>query len=83
MRKLLISGCVGSVLAVLLLSGCRTPGLAAQREYKFVRLTWGEKDSPDARLNELARQGWKIEESHISYTPYVYTGDFLFVRLAR
>lgn len=83
MRKLII-GCIGSVLTVLLVSGCRTPDTSYQKqEYKFVRLTWGDKGSPDEKLNELGGQGWKIEKSQISYTPYLYTGDFLFARPAQ
>jgi hypothetical protein len=68
-------------MAVISLAGCHTPDRHASREeYKFLRLVWGDKDSPDNRLNELAQQGWKIKDSQISYVPYVFTGNFMFVR---
>ena len=69
------------VALLVLLTGCGTTRRESTNvEYKVVRLTWSEKGSPDGELNALAKQGWRVQDSNMSYTPHVYTGVFLMKR---
>ena len=82
--KTLVRGFIASFAAALLLTGCHTATrqYSQKEEYKFVSHAWGDRDSPDSRLNEIGQQGWTIKESIITYTPHAYTGKFLFTRPA-